>query len=435
MACQPQPEKGSQTANPARLPGRQHARYHESGTGRSFTKAGLSSPHYSRIRVRAYDYRTVVSQGGINWESSTPAALTARTFLQFGDWPSEIELFLLISPDDLYVGTIDADAMFAEDYETLNRFMNGRVRSLFANAGFWREDVEQLVSQMDRFIIHVSAFTPSLFWELELLRTRGRSRNSVVMLDTSAISVRYDHEFPDDRTRDYLELGRGAGTRREVWSGARSLPDVSIEDFRGRFGNDFDIMETDDVLGQLQHLHKAERVFEWDGESRGQPLNFRFSPHLPSSSLARLSDYRDLLQAYVSENLETGVIEDVDWFLNRLDLYVFICVLLGDTSAAGEVLAWSSFSMQAVVARAAEALYPSSADSAEPAMRERETEKRLELLDAHSRVTEYVAMKLLLWGSVTEFDNRTSQAEEVFNRGPVIFDAVASAIERNRRML
>ena len=52
-ACQPDPKKGPQIANPARLPGHQHARYRESPHTKIIYGAGISSQRYSRNRVRA----------------------------------------------------------------------------------------------------------------------------------------------------------------------------------------------------------------------------------------------------------------------------------------------------------------------------------------------------------------------------------------------
>ena len=57
------PQKGPANRNPARLPGRQYARHQESWRTKSFTQATVSSPRYSRIRVRPCTRRIRHGQG------------------------------------------------------------------------------------------------------------------------------------------------------------------------------------------------------------------------------------------------------------------------------------------------------------------------------------------------------------------------------------
>ena len=52
MARQPDPKERPQIANPARLPGHQHARYRESWHAKIIYGTEISSPRYSRTRVR-----------------------------------------------------------------------------------------------------------------------------------------------------------------------------------------------------------------------------------------------------------------------------------------------------------------------------------------------------------------------------------------------
>jgi len=286
------------------------------------------------LYLRGFDFEGALAVGGGTAMGTSSMDTTGFNQIMAKALGGQFDVFKAMSPRDLHSESIGAQHRF-RDLDALQDYGNRPIRSFYVHAHHWKADIDALMDRVDFVIVYLSSITPSVLWEIDTLKSKGRAPDTTIVFDQGAIDSKANQpDLGDLASRDEFDELR--------WRNSKTgPPSIAPEELRARLAQDFLVLTPDEFEDQIEE--QKQRISASAGprpdESRGRPIPFRFSPALGASEMDRLRALADELGREIRSRLGDEPIENLPWFLNRVQLKLFTSVLLGRHEEVGSALA------------------------------------------------------------------------------------------------
>lgn len=295
----------------------------------------------------------------------------------------EYDVFKALSPRDLHWESIGAQKRF-DDLDALIRYGNGLLHSFYVHADHWQDDIESMMDRADRFVVYLSSITPSVLWEIDTLRGKGRAQDATIVFDEGAMAFKAGQ--PELGT-----LARRTAFEEVRWENARSgPPEMSPEELRAELSTDFLVLSPEEFEAGIEEERAriAASKPRRPEASRGQPIPFRFSPALVPAAMQQVLDLDAAFERELRSRLAGEPIENLPWFFSRVQLKLFTSVLLGRHDETGWALAVYAGIHRTLM----------------------ENEVSPTAVRPHFEMAEYYAPRLMAYGRADQFGDYSEQA-------------------------
>ncbi|HEV7889724.1 MAG TPA: hypothetical protein VGP08_03750 [Pyrinomonadaceae bacterium] len=368
------------------------------------------------LYLRGFDYEGSVSAGGGLAMGYSSVDTTRFTYMLAERLRPDFEIFTALSPRDLFMETAGTEKYFYGDYDGLIRACSEPVRSIYLNAKHWKADVSGLIDRMDYFVVYVSSITESVLWELGLLKKKKRAGDATVVFDEKAIANKEVQFGMQERMKETGD--------KVLWSKSRpKAPPPTAPELRESLMRDFLVVSPKQFFrGIKRHKTRIGKAQSPLGVgSREEPLPFRFFPAQGASTLKRLRDFDESVDASIRKQISSQSITNLPWFTNNVQLKILTSLMLGRHDETGRALAVYAAVMD--VARkqlfGADARADDDADDPESRAHRR--------LEENFALAYYASPKLLMRGEGHEFGGHSKKALAVYGE---VFASASEAVER-----
>ncbi|GAA1891072.1 hypothetical protein GCM10009837_11530 [Streptomyces durmitorensis] len=325
------------------------------------------------------------------------------------------EIFKALSPEDLHWETVAAQIHFNGDFSVIIRLAGTPIRSIFLNAHEWKNDIAQLVDRMDYFVIYISSINESVLWEIDLLRRKGRTQHTTIVIDAGAVARTsvpvamqkiIDQQYSDN----------------VLWRKPEQARTLGVQELHDRLALEFLVVSPQEFEESSEE--QKRRIMESE-ESAGrrhdrEPIPFRFYPAVDPSELQGIREVDAVLGELIHQVVASKTLTNLPWFLIQVQLKVFTTLMLGDHEETGRALAVYAAVIDVVRSRIAEGTR----------RRDHLTRKGRMLFDErlteHFRMAEYVSWTLLSFGQSHEFGDYRARATAVYEEE---FAAASAAVQ------
>lgn len=363
------------------------------------------------LYLRGFDYEGATRTGGTLAVGYSSLDTTQFSHRLADHLHPELEIFTALSPRDLFWETI-APRYFYGDYDRLIQICSNPIRSMYLNANHWQTDIADLAARMDSFVVYVSSITESVLWELELLKMTRREDRTIVVFDEEAIATKEIQAGVQQRMRELY--GNDV-----IWTKSGPKTDIAPEALRDSLARTFTVVSPDDFFAEIEQQMArlgTARGGAGDG-SRHTPLPFRFHPAVEVDTLRTIEAYAESVEASIREQISSRSITNLLWFLNQVQLAIFISLMLGRQDDTGRALAVYAAVFD-VVQKHFDGLGARTAGERKGPMHDT-------LLD-HLEMARYASSRLMAHGQYDEFGDHSARALQTYNE---VFTSASAAVE------